>query len=396
MRTTRQAGGATSLAWERSPTPHKSHLSRSAGKACVLDIDVQGAASVRKSGIPAIFVFVAPPSLEALEARLRGRGTESEEDVQRRLNNARAEMEVAKAKGTFDFILLNDKAEDAAQRLAEVARAAVRGELPGKQGQAVNISAMAGAHEARQAVAADKPAGGEAGGPDGKAVEVEKKAEEELMVPAVEGELPADARVVFVLGGPGSGKGTQCDKIKAAYECVHLSAGDLLRAEVASGSAAGRQLEEIMREGKLVPMSVTIALLRNAMVRSGGSTFLIDGFPRALDQGEAFERDIKQCTCVLFYDCPEDEMERRLMERGKTSGRADDNMETIKKRFHTFIEQSMPVVDKYKAEGKCHVISAVPTPDEVFVETQKALDGAGITRKELAVQAEEVKEEVNA
>jgi adenylate kinase family enzyme len=199
--------------------------------------------------------------------------------------------------------------------------------------------------------------------------------EEELIVPSVEGSLPEDSTIIFVLGGPGSGKGTQCDKIKARYSgVVHLSAGDLLRAEVESGSAVGTKCASLMKEGKLVPMPVTIALLKNAMIASGGSLFLIDGFPRAMDQGIEFESSIMECKAVIFFDCPEDEMQKRLIERGKTSGRADDNAETIMKRFKTFVTQSLPVKEYYLEKSKCHVISAVPPPTEVFAEVVKALD----------------------
>eukprot|EP00955_Chlamydomonas_euryale_P064802 359079-Chlamydomonas_euryale.AAC.6 len=195
------------------------------------------------------------------------------------------------------------------------------------------------------------------------------------VIPAVQGKLPADSTIIFVLGGPGSGKGTQCDKIKADYTgVVHLSAGDLLREEVASGSEAGKKCETLMKEGKLVPQSVTIMLLKNAMIKSGGKLFLIDGFPRALDQAETFETSIMPCKGVLFFDCPEDEMEKRLLKRGETSGRSDDNAETIRKRFKTFIEQSLPVKDRYRPIGKCYEISAVPPPDKVYVEVKKALE----------------------
>ena len=200
-------------------------------------------------------------------------------------------------------------------------------------------------------------------------------AEEELVVPSIEGSLPTDSTIVFVLGGPGSGKGTQCDKIKARYQgVIHLSAGDLLRAEVESGSTVGTKCATLMKEGKLVPMPVTIALLKNAMIASGGNLFLIDGFPRALDQGEEFERSIMECHAVIFFDCPEDEMQKRLIERGKTSGRADDNAETIMKRFKTFVTQSLPVKEYYLERNKCHVISAVASPDAVFGEVVKVLD----------------------
>eukprot|EP00195_Chlamydomonas_chlamydogama_P001115 CAMPEP_0202920022 /NCGR_PEP_ID=MMETSP1392-20130828/76642_1 /ASSEMBLY_ACC=CAM_ASM_000868 /TAXON_ID=225041 /ORGANISM="Chlamydomonas chlamydogama, Strain SAG 11-48b" /LENGTH=381 /DNA_ID=CAMNT_0049613499 /DNA_START=89 /DNA_END=1230 /DNA_ORIENTATION=- len=201
------------------------------------------------------------------------------------------------------------------------------------------------------------------------------KASDDLVVPAVPGNLTAKSTIVFVLGGPGSGKGTQCDRIKARYSgVVHLSAGDLLRAEVASGSSVGQKCEALMKEGKLVPMHVTIVLLKNAMISSGGSFFLVDGFPRALDQAEEFEKSIMPCQTVLFFDCPEEEMEKRLLKRGETSGRSDDNAETIRKRFHTFINQSLPVKDHYSALGKCHVISAVAPPDQVFEEVVKVLD----------------------
>ncbi|CAG9464850.1 unnamed protein product [Pedinophyceae sp. YPF-701] len=206
------------------------------------------------------------------------------------------------------------------------------------------------------------------------ASKAEAAVEQALKVPEIEGSLPADTKVVFVLGGPGAGKGTQCEKIVEKYGFKHLSAGDLLREEGASGSDVGQKLQVTMKEGKLVPMEVTITLLKNAMIKSGQKLFLIDGFPRALDQAAAFESDIVKCEAVLFFDLDEATMEERLINRGKTSGRADDNVETIRKRFHTFVTQSKPVVDKYKEEGKVFEISSKPPPDEVFEEVVKALD----------------------
>jgi len=188
--------------------------------------------------------------------------------------------------------------------------------------------------------------------------------------------VPADARVVFVLGGPGSGKGTQCERLIEKYGVKHLSAGDLLRAEVASGSEVGQQCQEIMKEGKLVPTEVTLGLIRKAMAQAEQKTFIIDGFPRAVDQGEAFEAAIKPCEFVLFLDCPKETMQERLLKRGETSGRADDNLETIAKRFDTFMEVSMPVMDHFA--DKVHKVSSVPAPDEVFVEVCKVFEARGI------------------
>ena len=148
-------------------------------------------------------------------------------------------------------------------------------------------------------------------------------------------------------------------------------AGDLLRKAVKSGNT---ELEAIMKEGKLVPMETTIALLKDAMVASGGATFLIDGFPRALDQAHAFEATVRPCDRVLFFECSEEVMRARLLARGETSGRADDNEETIVKRFRTFVQESRPVVDEFAAAGKVREVSSEAEPEAVFAAVRAALD----------------------
>ena len=189
-----------------------------------------------------------------------------------------------------------------------------------------------------------------------------------------------DVAVIFVLGGPGAGKGTQCSKLVAEHGFTHLSAGDLLRAEQERpGSQFGELIKDYIKNGQIVPMEVTIKLLENAMTASlqkTGSTkgrFLIDGFPRKMDQGVKFEASVCKAKMVLFYDCPEDTMEKRLLERGKTSGRSDDNIESIRKRFRTFVETSMPVIEYFDKQGKVAKIDATQAPDAVFVDTKKAL-----------------------
>ncbi|GLT89282.1 hypothetical protein SLE2022_072710 [Rubroshorea leprosula] len=137
--------------------------------------------------------------------------------------------------------------------------------------------------------------------------------------------------VVFVLGGPGSGKGTQCANIVQHFGYTHLSAGDLLRAEISSGSENGTMIQNMIKEGKIVPSEVTIKLLQKAMQESGNNKFLIDGFPRNEENRAAFEAVTKiEPAFVLFFNCPEGEMERRLLNRNQ--GREDDNIETIRKR----------------------------------------------------------------
>lgn len=184
--------------------------------------------------------------------------------------------------------------------------------------------------------------------------------------------------MIFVLGGPGAGKGTQCSRLVARYGFTHLSAGDLLRAEQdREGSEYGQMIKDYIKDGKIVPMEVTVALLENAMrdaqAAGGAARFLIDGFPRKLDQALKFEESVCAAEFVLFYDCPEAAMEARLLERGKTSGRADDNAESIRKRFRTFVETSMPVVENFEKQGRVVKIDATPEPDDVEAKTREAL-----------------------
>ncbi|KAG8501912.1 hypothetical protein CXB51_004762 [Gossypium anomalum] len=182
-------------------------------------------------------------------------------------------------------------------------------------------------------------------------------------------------KVVFVLGGPGSGKGTQCEKIVQHFGYTHLSAGDLLRAEKNSGSENGIMIQNMMNEGKIVPSEVTIKLLQKAMLESGNDKFLIDGFPRNEENRAAFEAVVRLCLShffdaakiepefVLYFNCPEKEMERRILNRNQ--GREDDNIETIRKRFKVFLESSLPVIEYYKGKGKVREIDAAKPVEEV-------------------------------
>ncbi|KHJ89438.1 putative adenylate kinase, partial [Oesophagostomum dentatum] len=180
-----------------------------------------------------------------------------------------------------------------------------------------------------------------------------------------------------ISGGPGSGKGTQCERIVAKYGLSHLSSGDLLRDEVASGSPRGAQLSKIMEAGELVPLEVVLDLIKEAMLKEvakGSKGFLIDGYPREVAQGEQFEREIQEATSVIFFDVTEDILVERLLHRAKTSGRVDDNMETIKKRLHTFTTATTPVVDYYEKLKKLIRIQAQGTIEEIFAVVVKQMD----------------------
>lgn len=183
--------------------------------------------------------------------------------------------------------------------------------------------------------------------------------------------------VVFVLGGPGAGKGTQCSKLVVDYEFVHLSAGDLLREEQArEGSKYGDLISTYIKEGKVVPGHITISLLKSKIEQAcceGKYRFLIDGFPRALDQGLDFEKEICESSLVLFYECDEQVMLKRLLKRGESSGRIDDNVDSIKKRFDTFWKTSLPVVEHYEKTGKVKRIDCTRTVEQVSQETSQII-----------------------
>lgn len=191
-----------------------------------------------------------------------------------------------------------------------------------------------------------------------------------------------EVSVIFVLGGPGSGKGTQCANLVRDHGFIHLSAGDLLRAEQKrEGSEYGAMIAQYIRDGLIVPQEVTLALLENAIKENyakGDKKFLIDGFPRKMDQALSFENEIAKSSFTLFFECPEAVMLKRLLERGKTSGRTDDNIESIKKRFRVFVETSMPVVDYFDKEGRVVKLSCDRPVDEVYASVKKALADRGI------------------
>lgn len=194
---------------------------------------------------------------------------------------------------------------------------------------------------------------------------------------------PQKVTVVYILGGPGSGKGTQSAHLVQHYGFTHLSAGDLLREEQnRDGSEYGELIKRYIKEGLIVPMEVTVKLLENAMKakldEAGKGRYLIDGFPRKMDQAMFFEQAVCPSTCTVFLDCPEEVMRKRLLHRGLTSGRADDNEDSIVKRFRTFVDTSMPVVDHFGAENRVVKVDADRHEDEVYEHIVKGLAEKGI------------------
>jgi len=197
----------------------------------------------------------------------------------------------------------------------------------------------------------------------------------------------ARVTVIFVLGGPGAGKGTQCSRLVEDYGFCHLSAGDLLRSEQhREGSQFGELIQNCIREGSIVPMEVTVKLLENAMAAAlkegrpgdgwadGRGRFLVDGFPRKMDQAIKFDEEVCMASMVLFFSTTEEVMLSRLLERGKTSGREDDNVESIKKRFTTYKETTMPVIKHYEALGKVAEIDSSASVEAVHKDAKAAVE----------------------
>ncbi|XP_052686133.1 UMP-CMP kinase-like [Crassostrea angulata] len=189
----------------------------------------------------------------------------------------------------------------------------------------------------------------------------------------------AKYNVIFVLGGPGAGKGTQCENIVREFGYVHLSAGDLLREErQRTGSQFGEEIDTHIKNGTIVPVQITCSLLKRAMESSGKDRFLIDGFPRNQDNLDGWNKemsDVATVIRVLFFNCPEQVCVERCLSRGKTSGRTDDNEESLKKRIKTYNESTMLIIEHYRKLDLVSEINAGNSPDAVFEDVKKVLNG---------------------
>lgn len=185
--------------------------------------------------------------------------------------------------------------------------------------------------------------------------------------------------VVFVLGGPGCGKGTQCELIVKQYDFVHLSAGELLRNEQTKNESKYKDLiQHHMKEGTIVPAEITCNLLRQAMDETKKRYFLIDGYPRNHDNLVTWQKVMgneSRVAFVLFFECPLDVCVERCLGRGEAgSGRADDNLDSLKKRIRVFEEQTKPIVDYYDKLNLVERVDASKSKEEVFADVKKVFD----------------------
>lgn len=204
--------------------------------------------------------------------------------------------------------------------------------------------------------------------------------------------------VVFVIGGPGSGKGTMCELAQEQLGWAHLSTGDLLRVELSNNGPAAATIEKFITNGELVPNEIMVTLLKNAMdhhIRSTGNlNFLLDGFPRSLDNMKAwydiFGRDTELPT-MLYFECPYDVLEKRIMGRAKYSGRSDDNIESMKLRFDTYKKETLPTVELFRKNDKCLEIDSSHDRETVYqrvIECLSAYTDKALVEQPLSHKAE--------
>lgn len=195
---------------------------------------------------------------------------------------------------------------------------------------------------------------------------------------------------LILFGPPGSGKGTQSEKIVEKFGLIHLSTGNLLRQEIAEKTPLGTEAKNFMDKGQLVPDEVVIGMIDSCLEKHANAKgFLFDGFPRTVAQAEALDKLLalkKTSICkVIALEVDEEELARRLAKRGETSGRSDDiDEEVIRQRFAVYKRDTEPVAAYYKEHGKFESVKGVGTIDEIFQALSNCIES------EMAAQQQSV------
>ena len=177
---------------------------------------------------------------------------------------------------------------------------------------------------------------------------------------------------LVLFGPPGAGKGTQSQKLIEKYGLIHLSTGDLLRGEISQGTVLGLEAKKLMDQGILVPDEVVIGMISNKLdANKDAKGFIFDGFPRTVAQATALDELLKSKSSSILgmvaLEVNDDELEHRLLLRGKESGRPDDaNPEVIRKRIKEYNDKTAPVADFYKNQNKFKSINGIGSISEIF------------------------------
>lgn len=185
---------------------------------------------------------------------------------------------------------------------------------------------------------------------------------------------------IVIFGAPGSGKGTQSEKIIEKYGLGHISTGDVLRGEIKAGTDLGKTAKEYIDRGQLIPDALMVSILAGVYDSFGTNHagVIFDGFPRTIPQAEALKAMLAErghkIAAMIELDVPEDELMTRLIKRGQLSGRSDDNAETISKRLAVYRNQTAPLIEWYKAEGIHSHIDGLGSLNRIFGDISAVID----------------------
>lgn len=184
---------------------------------------------------------------------------------------------------------------------------------------------------------------------------------------------------IVIFGPPGSGKGTQSARIVEKYKLIHLSTGDLLREEMSKGTPLGQEVRKFIDQGMLVPDEIIIReLYEKASEHLDSPGLIFDGFPRTIMQAEMLDQMLEShdmpVDIVLSVNVEEEELFKRMMGRAEDSGRSDDKAEIISQRIEVYKQQTLPLIDYYKKQGKIAAINGMAPVDVVFSRITRAVD----------------------
>lgn len=185
---------------------------------------------------------------------------------------------------------------------------------------------------------------------------------------------------LVLFGPPGAGKGTQAAKLIEKYKLVHLSTGDILRGEMAAGTDLGKQAKSLIEKGELVPDAIVIGMIASKLDQNKSANgFIFDGFPRTTAQAGALDKMLAErkiaVTGMIALEVEKQELIDRLLNRGKTSGRADDqDVKIIENRINVYNKETSPVKDYYEKQGKYHAIHGIGSIDDIFNAICKTVD----------------------
>jgi adenylate kinase len=186
---------------------------------------------------------------------------------------------------------------------------------------------------------------------------------------------------IVLFGPPGAGKGTQAEKIIDKYNLIHLSTGDILRSELASETSLGLEAKKYMDKGELVPDEVVTGMIGSKIDKSPGARgFIFDGFPRTTAQAQSLDDLLLKkgtpVTAMLMLTVEREELVKRLLNRGKDSGRSDDrDISIIEKRIDVYNNETAPVIDYYSKQGKYIPVNGMGSIEDIFKSLCNAIDG---------------------